>query len=66
MSNLPQLMDMCVNWDVGHKFHPALAPLSPSSTQNTTHNTHYKPWVDQGVVRGDCGPPFFSETFHYF
>ena len=43
MLNLPHL-DMCGSWDVEHKFHP---PPQPK------HNTHYKPWVDQGVIRGD-------------
>ena len=43
MLKLPHL-NMLVNWDVGHKFHPPPPPK---------HNTHYKSQVDQGVVRGD-------------
>ena len=59
MLKLPHL-NMLVNWDIGHKFHPPPPPPPPK------HNTHYKPQVDQGVVRGDWPLSFSVKSFIIF
>ena len=58
MSKLPHL-NMLVNWDVGHKFHP------PSPTSTKTQHTLQTTGGSRGGQRG-LAPLFFSEIFHYF